>query len=43
MSQEEISKIKLSCIEQAKFICQSSPSEILKKAKEIFEWVIAFD
>ena len=41
MSQEEIAKIKLSCLEQAKFQCQISQSETLKVAKELFEWVMS--
>jgi hypothetical protein len=41
MTQEEISKIKLACLEQAKFQCQVSPSETLKVAKELFEWVMS--
>ena len=42
MSQEEIAKIKLSCLEQANFQCQINPSESLKIAKELFEWVMSF-
>ena len=42
MSQEEMSKIKIACLEQAKFICQTNPSETLKTAKELYEWVSEF-
>ena len=41
MEKEMIAQIKLSCLEQAKYQCQMNPSEILKVAKELFEWVIA--
>lgn len=40
MSVEKIAEIKLACLEQAKFQCQTCPSETLKVAKEIYEWVI---
>ena len=41
MSQEEIAKIKLSCLEQAKFQCQNCQSDILKTAKDLYEWVMS--
>ena len=41
MSQEEIAKIKLSCIEQAKFKCEHCPDDLLKVAKELYDWVIS--
>ena len=41
--QEKIAQIKLSCLEQAKHQCQACPTEILKVAKELFEWVMSSD
>jgi hypothetical protein len=43
MSQEEIAKIKLACLEQARFQCQFSPSEILVVAKKLYEWITELD
>jgi hypothetical protein len=39
MDSKEITQIKLACLEQAKFQCQTCPSETLKVAKELFEWI----
>lgn len=41
MQQERITEIKLACLEQAKFMCPTAPQDILKFAKEFYEWVVA--
>lgn len=40
MTPKEIAEIKLSCLEQAKFQCQTCPNETLKIAKELFQWLM---
>jgi hypothetical protein len=43
MSDKEIAEIKLSCLEKANYQCENCPENILKVAKEIFEWVIKIE
>ena len=41
MTLKESAELKLACLEQAKFQCQTCPTDTLKVAKELFEWVMA--
>ncbi len=43
MDSVKLAEIKLSCLQEAAKQCLLSPTETLKVAKELYEWVIAIN
>jgi hypothetical protein len=41
LEQNEIAQIKLACLELASKQCVARPSDTVKVAKELYEWVIS--
>jgi hypothetical protein len=43
MSQEQMAEVKLACLKMATERCVNNPGEILKVAKEYYEWVLSIN